>query len=116
LNFSRSDIEEIVARVLDRLAGAAVEAAPPLPATPQTAGAVPEVMTVEQLAEYLQMHPQVLYRHIKRGNIPASRIGKTLRFKRSVVDRWLERTAWRSVTAEGGAGSSEPGGPAEAEG
>ena len=57
----------------------------------------PEIMTIDQLACYLQLHKQVVYRHIKNGNIPVSRIGATIRFKKSVIDEWLEDTALRSL-------------------
>src|SRR5258708_14372096 len=60
------------------------------PATAHT----PEIMTIEQVADYLQLHPQVVYRHVRAGTLPASRIGRTIRFKRSVLDAFLERGAW----------------------
>ncbi len=58
----------------------------------------PEVMTIEQVAEYLQLHPQVIYRHVKAGTLPASRIGRTIRFKKSVLDSFLEKNGWQAVT------------------
>ena len=61
------------------------------------AAGLPEVLTVEQAAKYLQLHPQVLYRHIRRGTVPVSRVGKTIRFKKSVLDQWLADAAWKSV-------------------
>jgi excisionase family DNA binding protein len=57
----------------------------------------PEVMTIEQVAEYLQLHPQVVYRHIRHGTIPVSRIGRTARVKKSILDQFLESGAWNSV-------------------
>ena len=57
----------------------------------------PDVMTIDQVAEYLQLHKQVVYRHVKSGNIPVSRIGATIRFKKSVIDAWLEDSALRSI-------------------
>jgi len=61
---------------------------------------LPEIMTIDQAAEYLQLHKQVLYRHVRKGTVPVSRVGRTIRFKRSVLDAWLERTAWESVGLE----------------
>jgi len=69
---------------------------PSQPESPNTGG-LPEIMTVEQAANYLQLHKQVLYRHIRRGTVPVSRVGKTIRFKKSVLDQWLADAAWRSV-------------------
>jgi len=63
----------------------------------------PEVMTIEQLSGYLQLHKQVIYRHIRSGNIPVSRIGATIRFKKSVIDEWLEDSALRSLQKSRGA-------------
>src|SRR5437868_4440699 len=57
----------------------------------------PEVMTIEQVAEYLQMHPQVIYRHVRAGTLPVSRIGRTIRFKKTVLDRFLESGAWEAA-------------------
>jgi excisionase family DNA binding protein len=59
--------------------------------------AQPEIMTIEQVAHYLQLHPQVIYRHVRAGTLPVCRIGKTLRFKRSVLDEFLESGAWTSA-------------------
>ena len=48
-----------------------------------------EVMTAGQLAHYLQLDEQTVYRKAKRGEIPAVHIGKTLRFKKDLIDGWL---------------------------
>jgi excisionase family DNA binding protein len=70
----------------------------------------PEVMTIEQVAEYLQLHPQVVYRHVKAGTLPASRIGRTIRFKKSVLDAFLEKDGWAAalefVKGNGGGGGA----------
>ena len=68
-------------------------------ATKPGADAFPEILTIEQTAEYLQLHPQVVYRHVRAGTLPASRIGRTIRFKKSVLDAFLERDAWKAVGA-----------------
>ena len=48
-----------------------------------------EIMTVEQLATYLQLNPHTIYRKAQAGEIPAIRIGKVLRFKKNIIDAWL---------------------------
>lgn len=71
----------------------------------------PDIMTVEQVADYLQLHKQVIYRHVKKGTIPASRIGSTLRFKKSVIDSWLTDSALeglRSTREEAGGAPPSP--------
>ena len=57
-------------------------------------------MTIDQVAAYLQLHPQVIYRHVRAGLIPAARIGKTLRFKKTVINKWLENQSWESMDAD----------------
>ena len=65
--------------------------------TPESGEEFPEVMTVAEAARYLRLAEQVLYRHVRAGTVPASRVGKTIRFKKSVLDAWLEESAWRTV-------------------
>jgi excisionase family DNA binding protein len=49
----------------------------------------PEVMTVEDLAEYLKLNRQTIYRKFRRGELPGIKIGRSIRFKRDVIDVWL---------------------------
>lgn len=56
---------------------------------------IQEVMTAEQLAKYLQLDEQTVYRKARAGQIPAVHIGKTLRFKRDVIDGWLRISSLR---------------------
>ena len=57
----------------------------------------PEIMTIDQAAEYLQLHRQVLYRYVRQNVVPAVRLGGTIRFKKSVLDAFLEQNAWDHV-------------------
>ena len=68
--------------------------------TPDRPETPPEVMTIDQLSEYLQLHKQVIYRHVRKKTIPASRIGGTLRFKKSVIDAWLTDSARENLGPE----------------
>lgn len=49
-----------------------------------------EVLTVKQLADYLQVNELTIYKKVKEGLIPAVKLGRALRFKKSVIDKWLE--------------------------
>jgi len=54
-----------------------------------------EVMTAKQLADYLQVNELTVYRKVKEGQIPAIKLGRVLRFKRNVIDKWLEiKSGW----------------------
>jgi len=48
-----------------------------------------EIMTVEELADYLKLDRQTIYRKFRKGELPGVKIGKAIRFKRDVIDGWL---------------------------
>lgn len=50
-----------------------------------------EVLTAEEAAEYLRMALSSLYRYMRNGKIPCFKVGNRWRFKRSVLDQWMER-------------------------
>ena len=49
-----------------------------------------EIMTLEEVAGYLRLTPQTIYKWAQERRIPAAKLGKEWRFRRSVVDRWLD--------------------------
>ena len=49
----------------------------------------PAVMTIDDLAEYLQVSKSSLYRLAQDGRVPGQKVGKHWRFNRLVIDRWL---------------------------
>ncbi|MBL7081297.1 MAG: helix-turn-helix domain-containing protein [Candidatus Omnitrophica bacterium] len=49
-----------------------------------------EVMTARQLADYLQLNEMTIYKRVRLGEIPAVKMGRVLRFKKNVIDKWLE--------------------------
>jgi excisionase family DNA binding protein len=49
-----------------------------------------EILTVEQAAEYLQVHKITLYRYIREGLLPAVRLGKMYRLFRRDVEAFLD--------------------------
>ena len=49
-----------------------------------------EVMTAEELAEYLSFSKNWVYRKAEAGEIPGVKLANRWRFKKSVIDRWLE--------------------------
>ncbi|MBV9945476.1 MAG: helix-turn-helix domain-containing protein, partial [Myxococcales bacterium] len=57
---------------------------------PGTADAAPEVMTREQAAKLLQVHPQVVGRYIRKEGLPATKIaGGEWRLLRKDVLAWV---------------------------
>lgn len=59
--------------------------APGRPAPP------PEVMTISDLAEYLQVSKSSLYKLVQQGKVPGQKVGKHWRFRRQVIDNWLSQ-------------------------
>lgn len=49
-----------------------------------------EIMTVEQAAEYLQVHRLTVYRYIRQGLLPAAKLGKVYRLFRRDVEAFLD--------------------------
>ena len=47
------------------------------------------VMTLNELADFLRVHPSTIYRLLKRGGLPAFRVGSDWRFNSESIDRWL---------------------------
>ncbi|OYU95075.1 MAG: hypothetical protein CFE21_12270 [Bacteroidetes bacterium B1(2017)] len=48
-----------------------------------------EILTLEELAKYLKLKPQTIYVWAQEGKIPAAKLGKEWRFKKSVIDKWF---------------------------
>jgi excisionase family DNA binding protein len=49
-----------------------------------------DIMTLEEVAGYLKMTPQTIYTWAQEKRIPAAKLGKEWRFKKSIIDRWFE--------------------------
>lgn len=48
------------------------------------------VMTVDDLADYLQVGPKSLYKLAQAGEIPAVKVAGHWRFYRPTIDAWLK--------------------------
>ncbi len=48
-----------------------------------------DIMTPEQVAEYLQLPPETVYRLIRRKKLAASRIGRAYRIPREDLETYL---------------------------
>jgi excisionase family DNA binding protein len=50
-----------------------------------------DIMTLEEVAGYLKLKPQTIYTWAQDGKIPAAKLGKEWRFRKSVIDRWFNQ-------------------------
>jgi len=48
-----------------------------------------DIMTLEEIAAYLKLKPQTIYTWAQEKKIPAAKIGKEWRFKKSIIDEWF---------------------------
>jgi excisionase family DNA binding protein len=63
---------------------------------------VKEVMTLREASEYLGISPDTLYKYLSEKSIPAFKLGNRWRFKKDLLDRWMERKIERTeLVAEG---------------
>lgn len=49
-----------------------------------------EILTVKELAKYLKMDEHTVYRLARKGILPAVKIGGEWRFRKDLIDRWIE--------------------------
>lgn len=52
---------------------------------------IPEVMTIDDLAAYLQVSKSSLYKLAQDGKVPGQKVGRHWRFLRTTIDQWLAR-------------------------
>jgi excisionase family DNA binding protein len=55
-------------------------------------GRVPvnDILTLEEVAAYLRLTPQTIYKWAQEKRIPGAKLGKEWRFRKSIIDRWLD--------------------------
>jgi len=55
-----------------------------------------EVMTLREASQYLGISPDTLYKYLGEDKIPAFKLGNRWRFKKDLLDRWMESKSDRS--------------------
>lgn len=56
-----------------------------------------EVMTLREASQYLGISPDTLYKYLGEDKIPAFKLGNRWRFKKDLLDRWMESKSDRSA-------------------
>lgn len=57
-------------------------------------------LTTGEVLDYLQVNLRTVYRLIKAGKIPAVRVGRQWRFRKTDIDRWLGSQGTPLISAE----------------
>lgn len=52
-----------------------------------------KLLTIEQVATYLTVDKFTVYRLVSKKKLPAFKVGNQWRFKREIVDAWLENNS-----------------------
>ena len=58
-----------------------------------------ELMTVEEVADYLRVTEKTIYRLLKKKSLPATKVGRQWRFEKNSVDEWLHQNSVGTKTA-----------------
>ena len=61
--------------------------------------AVREVMDIRQAADYLGISGDTLYRYASEGFVPAFKLGNRWRFRKSLLDGWMDEKSGVKLTA-----------------
>ncbi len=65
-----------------------------------------EVMNIRQASQYLGISPDTLYKYVYEDKIPAFKLGNRWKFKKTLLDQWMEQ---KSMLGEGKEGKKKPG-------
>ena len=49
------------------------------------------VLTLEEVADFLHVHPSTVYRLLKKRRIPAFKVGSDWRFNQESIERWVKQ-------------------------
>ena len=55
-----------------------------------------QIMTLREVAQYLGLHIMTVYKLTREGRVPAAKIGGQWRFKRDILEEWLETQMHRN--------------------
>ena len=58
---------------------------------------IPDVLTLDEVADYLRLPKETVERQATRGKIPGRRIEESWRFLRKAIDNWLQSHDSREV-------------------
>jgi excisionase family DNA binding protein len=50
-----------------------------------------KVLTLEEVADFLHVHPTTVYRLLKKRRIPAFKVGSDWRFNQESIEQWVKK-------------------------
>lgn len=61
----------------------------------------PDVLTIDELSEYLRISKSSLYKLAQEGKVPGQKVGRHWRFRKDAIDRWLDDSRRQSASSVG---------------
>ena len=59
-----------------------------------------DILTIEEVAEYLRVSERTVYDWAQKGEIPAGKIGTVWRFKKSEIEKWVNERLSSNIKKE----------------
>lgn len=56
-----------------------------------------EIMTVKEVASYLKVAEKTAYRLASQGELPCFKVGGSLRFEKSDIEKWINEKKGRNA-------------------
>ena len=56
-----------------------------------------EILTPEEAAGYLRVHPQTVYRRLRAGALPGAKVGEQWRLRKADLDQFLKGRSGETV-------------------
>lgn len=60
------------------------------PSTPSSRSAGTRLLEAEDVADYLGVRTDWVYREVRAGRLPHIRLGRAVRFRRESIEAWIE--------------------------
>jgi excisionase family DNA binding protein len=55
-----------------------------------------EILTIHELSDYLKLNEKTAYRLVAKGDIPGFKVGGSWRFRKSEIQKWIDRQMQKS--------------------
>lgn len=52
----------------------------------------PEVLTIQEAADFLRVSRSTLYKLVQAGKVPGKKVGRHWRFRKKTLENWLEQS------------------------
>lgn len=66
-----------------------------------------EILTVQEVCEYLRIAKPTLYRYVRSGDLPGFKMGKMWKFHRHTIDEWVQKKVAEDTLARSKAGAKK---------